>query len=430
MTRTLLARGSGIARSTALAALLCLAVTVTACTAAPDHSRPEGSPSATGDLHLPPGVGYRETSESFGKRGSSAVKILTVAPDAKARVGGIHSKELAQSTTVRELAEQSGARAAVNGTFFDIATGRHHAGFEGDPLGLYAEKGKILSEASNGRAALLLGYEQGRLVARVEETQTLGRLFAEDGAQRELDGVNRVPGRILGCGGVGGDRIATTEEPMDDPYSGLCTDVDEIVQFTEEWSSRTPPGPPRSAEAVLDADGTVREVRVPAGGRIPKGGSTMYAIGPAAGWLQGHMLKGSRIEVTQEMTDGDGLAIAQPLDTAVGGSHRLLRNGVVTVAPNAAGGKPQPRTVAGVKADGTLLLVTIDGREVGVSAGATLAEAARFLASLGAVDAVNLDGGGSTTMVVNGELRNRPRGGADDDVTERPVANGIGIFDQ
>ncbi|MFJ8013183.1 phosphodiester glycosidase family protein [Streptomyces sp. NPDC096339] len=419
-------RRSATARRCTLAVLLCLALAVTSCTSsAPGDNRP--APTAR-DFHLPAGVEYRETTQEFGSRGPSAVKILSVHPEAKARVGGIHGKELAGTTTVRDLAKQSGARAAVNGSFFDIATGRHHAGFEGDPLGLYAEHGKILSEASNGRAALLLGYEQGRLVARVEETQTVGRLTAQDTAQRELDGVNRVPGRVLGCGGVGGDRIATTEEPMDAPYSGLCTDVDEVVQFTEQWSGRTPPGPPRSAEAVLAADGTVREVRVPAGGKIPAGGSTLYGIGPGAGWLQGHVLKGSRIEVTQEMTDGAGLAVVGPVDTAVGGSHRLLKNGAVTVAPNAAGGKPNPRTVAGVKADGTLLLVTIDGREVGVSAGATLAEAARYLASLGVVDAINLDGGGSTTMIVNGELRNRPRGGADDDVTERPVSNGIGVF--
>lgn len=417
-----------MARRIALAALLCLALAATSCGSAPDEDRPSPSPSV--DLHLPAGVEYHETSVEFGRRGSSAVKILTISPDAKARVAGIHAKELAGTATVRDLAQQTGARAAVNGSFFDIATGRQYAGFEGDPLGLYAENGKILSEASNGRAALLLGYEEGRLVARVEETLTTGRLLAEDTAQRELDGVNRVPGRVLGCGGVGGDRIATTEEPMDEPYTGLCTDVDEIVQFTEQWSSRTPPGPPRSSEAVLDEDGTVREVRVPAGGRIPPGGSTLYAIGPGAGWLQGHALKGSRMEVSQEMTDGAGLAMSGQIDSAIGGSHRLLRNGTVTVAANAAGGKPNPRTVAGVKADGTLLLVTIDGREVGVSAGATLAEAARYLATLGAVDAVNLDGGGSTTMIVDGELRNRPRGGAKDDVTERPVSNGIGIFDQ
>lgn len=418
-----------MARRATFAALLCLAVAAASCTAAPDDARPAPSPSAV-DLHLPPGVEYSETSQEFGRRGSSAVKVLSVSPDAEARVAGIHSKELAGTTTVRDMAKASGARAAVNGSFFDIDTGRQYAGYDGDPLGLYAENGKVLSEASNGRAALLLGYEQGRLVARVEETQTFGRLLAQDASERELDGVNRVPGRVLGCGGVGGDRIATTEEPMSDPYTGLCTDGDEIVQFTEQWSSRTPPGPPRSAEAVLTADGTVREVRVPAGGRIPPGGSTLYGIGSAAGWLQGHVQKGSRIDVAQEMTDGAGLPIGEPVDTAVGGSHRLLRDGEVTVASNAAGGKPNPRTVAGVKADGTLLLVTIDGREVGVSAGATLAEAARFMLSLGAVDAVNLDGGGSTTMIVNGELRNRPRGGAKDDVTERPVSNGIGIFEE
>ncbi|MGI8793436.1 MAG: phosphodiester glycosidase family protein, partial [Acidimicrobiales bacterium] len=58
-----------------------------------------------------------------------------------------------------------------------------------------------------------------------------------------------------------------------------------------------------------------------------------------------------------------------------------------------------PRTLAGWTADGELLLVTIDGRQPGHSAGATLAEAADVMLALGATNAVNLDGGGSTTFV-------------------------------
>ena len=58
-----------------------------------------------------------------------------------------------------------------------------------------------------------------------------------------------------------------------------------------------------------------------------------------------------------------------------------------------------PRTLAGVQEDGTLLLVTVDGRRAGWSAGVTLPEAARVMRALGARDALNLDGGGSTALV-------------------------------
>jgi hypothetical protein len=116
--------------------------------------------------------------------------------------------------------------------------------------------------------------------------------------------------------------------------------------------------------------------------------------------------------------DGEELDLA-PLDTAVSGSHRLLRAGVVVAPPDEATGflGRHPRTVAGAAADGTrLYLVVIDGRQPGWSDGATLREAAAWLLRLGARDGLNLDGGGSSTMVVAGpdgaaQVVNRPAGG-------------------
>jgi exopolysaccharide biosynthesis protein len=68
----------------------------------------------------------------------------------------------------------------------------------------------------------------------------------------------------------------------------------------------------------------------------------------------------------------------------------------------------QPRTMAGVDAEGRLILATVDGRQTGGSEGFTIQEAATFMRSLGAVNALNLDGGGSTAMAVNGVLVNKP----------------------
>ena len=58
--------------------------------------------------------------------------------------------------------------------------------------------------------------------------------------------------------------------------------------------------------------------------------------------------------------------------------------------------------------DGELLAVCCDGRRSGVDAGLDMAELARLLISFGARDAINLDGGGSTTLVHRGHLLNRP----------------------
>ncbi len=58
--------------------------------------------------------------------------------------------------------------------------------------------------------------------------------------------------------------------------------------------------------------------------------------------------------------------------------------------------------------DGKFLMVTVDGRQPGVSVGMNLQELAEYLLSLGAIDAMNLDGGGSTTMFLGGKVVNTP----------------------
>lgn len=73
----------------------------------------------------------------------------------------------------------------------------------------------------------------------------------------------------------------------------------------------------------------------------------------------------------------------------------------------------QPRTLIGVKSDGTLMFVVVDGREEGYSRGMTMTEAASLMVSLGSETAYNLDGGGSSTMYFNGEVINEPSNGGE-----------------
>ena len=87
----------------------------------------------------------------------------------------------------------------------------------------------------------------------------------------------------------------------------------------------------------------------------------------------------------------------------------------------AFGLRRNPRTIAGVTRDGRLLLVAVDGRAPGFSAGLSFEEEAATMRALGAVDAVNLDGGGSTTMTVRGNVVTRPS----DATGERPIADAL-----
>jgi hypothetical protein len=81
---------------------------------------------------------------------------------------------------------------------------------------------------------------------------------------------------------------------------------------------------------------------------------------------------------------------------AIGGNHFTLRNGTLAaprrdVYPGSA--RREPRTNVGVTADGHVLMVTVDGRLPGYSFGVKLAEMGRLMSLLGAVSAINLDGG-------------------------------------
>ena len=106
---------------------------------------------------------------------------------------------------------------------------------------------------------------------------------------------------------------------------------------------------------------------------------------------------------------------------AVGGDPILLQNGSPTQICAACA--RQPRTGLGVTADGKILLVVIDGRRPNWSIGATLGELRTILRDLGAVDALNLDGGGSSEMVVDGEVVNKPSDGH-----ERHITNAVLIL--
>jgi len=82
-----------------------------------------------------------------------------------------------------------------------------------------------------------------------------------------------------------------------------------------------------------------------------------------------------------------------------------------------------PRTAAGVNADGDLLLMVVDGRQP-ESRGVSLEELATLMIEVGAVQAINLDGGGSSALVVNDTLLNRPQG----DTVQRQVMSALATF--
>ena len=94
--------------------------------------------------------------------------------------------------------------------------------------------------------------------------------------------------------------------------------------------------------------------------------------------------------------------------------YRLIKAGKIDItwqqetASKSFAEMRHPRTAVAKLKDGKFLMITVDGRQPGVSVGMNLRELAEYLHSLGATDAMNLDGGGSTTMYVDGKLVNSP----------------------
>ncbi len=297
------------------------------------------------------------------------------------------------------MVRRAGAVLGVNGDFA-LANGR--------PVHFYAEDGRLLQSdlVAGGRALALdvtgtrpaLGTP--RLTVRV--TARPGLPGARSAA------VLRVNTGAASAGGVAAYSAAGAG--LAPPADGQC------------YAVLVPAGAPRP-----DRAGTVSEpARAQAarcGGRRPARppSATLLAApptGPGADFLRA-LRAGTPVTTTAL------LGFPGAYDVLGGGPALVAGGAVVTSAVDLPGDfyRAHPRTAVGLTADGRLLLVVVDGRQPGYSRGMTLRQLAELMRRLGARSALNLDGGGSAEMVVNGVVASRPS-----DRRERPVANALVVL--
>lgn len=366
--------------------------------------------------------GDEGTSEK--SRGPWRLKVLTIDPKVfRGELTSSFGRDLEERETTSRLAASAGALAAVNGGYFVLDP---KAGAPGDPAGTAVRDGKVLSEPVGDRPSLVIGAGNEGSIQRLHWS---GSISGQGKAEKlALDGINRVPGLIRNCGG---SDDAPTSLPLHDV---TCTDANEIVVFTPDFGSSTPAGP--GMEVVLDSKGTVTAVNNVRGTAVPAGGHTLQATGMDAARLVGLARTGSRLRVETNLIGGDGKAMKTSATAAVvNGGPVLVEDGTVNVTAARDGmvhagdsnsffygwvHKRNPRTIAGVDGQGRTLLVTADGRQT-TSLGLSIKEAADVARSLGMVHAINLDGGGSTTMVKDGQVVNSPS----DATGERPVGDAL-----
>ena len=162
-----------------------------------------------------------------------------------------------------------------------------------------------------------------------------------------------------------------------------------------------------SSVSVLISDGEV--VSAGHSGNEPRGAFGMVQGEPEIVWTNS---KNSRLPYKYEFPKiSQKMEIWNPAQ-AVGGGPVLIKEGKINVTfrEEAFGGshlQRHPRTAIGYKDKNTLLLMVVDGRQL-ASAGVTLPELAELILRIGAKDALNLDGGGSSAMVAAGEVVNIP----------------------
>lgn len=157
---------------------------------------------------------------------------------------------------------------------------------------------------------------------------------------------------------------------------------------------------------------------------IAEGEAVISGHGISATFLSNNIALGDTVKIYLGFTPG-----IEQMDQLMGGYPRIIKDGVnyTQQGYNEEGGPPHtferhPRSAIGFSQDSTkLFFVTVDGR--GYSIGITLEDLADFMINLGVYNAMNLDGGGSTTMLVRDKITNVPSDG-----TERSVANGMLVY--
>lgn len=271
----------------------------------------------------------------------------------------IASDTLAKKSTISTIAKKNNSIVAINGTFFKPATGV--------PLGTLMINKKMYTGPIYNRVAMGI-FDNGYDMARIQLNASLKTW----NKSVKVDNINQ-------------PRTLSTH----------------IIVYTPEWGKTAPPIPKYGKELAIKDNKVIESSTTPLS--IPEDG--FVVVGPAQQLDQLIDEKNIKFEVLT-MPEWDNV------NHIISGGPYLVKKGQVYVDMSeqklgSIGGR-NPRTAVGYTADNNLIIVTVDGRESS-SVGMTLFELANFMKSLGCYNAMNLDGGGSTVLYINGRVVNHPQ---------------------
>lgn len=275
----------------------------------------------------------------------------------------IASTTLAARSKISNIAQRENAIAAINGGYFKPQTGV--------PLGTLMINKKVYTGPIYDRVAMGI-FDKGYGMARVKLKATVDT-------------------------NIGGLKIDNVNQPR-----MLST---HTIVYTRDWGETTPISPKYGAQLVVDNGKLIQFTQ--SNVRIPENGFVIVGPLKKLETIANAKKFSLSLKINPEWKD---------VNHIISGGPYLVRGGEVYVDMTAqklsAIGGRNPRTAIGYTKDNHLIMLTADGRE-GASVGLTLMELANLMKEFGCINAMNLDGGGSTVMYVQGQVVNKPaeRGG-------------------
>ncbi len=335
--------------------------------------------------YLASGV-HRAHIERFTSEGWQNLNVLTIdTTNQMNEIKAIFNTEgVSHRSNVRDMVNVSGAIAGVNGDYFNY---QPHP----STLGMIVNDGKLISSAQEGKNKLPVFYQSSAGDSQLGYIdQSVDILNQLTGAKYHVSGFNKAYGGYK--------------------YLSL---------LTRDWGRKSFGAKAANMTEVLVENGVVADIRT--NGEpfdIPEDGYVLSQNNsPLASLTLGTPLE---LQVTSNVD-------YKALKFAMGGGSIILKNGVA-MQTNIVNKGRHPRTGIGVTQDGSkIVIITVDGRNG--YAGLTQKEFGEIFKSFGCYNAMNLDGGGSTTMVKKtramdkAEIINKPSGG-----TPRAVVSGVGVF--
>ncbi len=321
----------------------------------------------------------------------------------------VGSTQYFRRSFMSQMQADNDALVAINTSFFDIGSTQ-------TPSGLIIQDGVMIREPNSARN--LLAFDTDRKLTIPGNLSLVGSIF-HNRQSRSFVGMNR---EALANG-----QIAVYQQPWNrspgnnSPFTTGLDITEVVVRKTGFFQSSNKTIQSRLVGQVLSVRNNVGGVSI-ANDQI-----VLTAAGSARTILQA-MQPGQTVEVRWRFNGGPTNFDWSDATQIVSGSNRLITNGTRNSGNSAHWNDRHPRSAAGVSSDGTqLILLLVEGRQSGRAEGMSLHTIARYLQHMGAYNAVEFDGGGSSGIAARidgqNQLVNTPSGGG-----ERYVPAGLGIM--